>query len=83
MLDITKSITLNGVSKIDNQVVAYMNATLSTDGNSSNHVNTNIVNRELYNENKVQVRQDIADFDDMVYAVEDELVVGGQTDEVK
>ena len=83
MLDVTKSITLNGVSKIENQVVVYMNATLSTDGNGSNHVNTNIVNRELYNENKFQVRQDIADFDGMVYAVEDELVVGGQTDEVK
>lgn len=82
MLEVTKNITLNGVSKIGDQIVAYMNANLSTDGNGSNNVNTNIVNRELYNANKVQVRQDIADFDEMVYAQEDELV-GGQTDEVK
>lgn len=83
MLKVTKSITLNGESRINDQVVAYMSATLSTDGNSSNHVNANIINRELYNANKTQVRQDIADFDDMVYAVEDELVVGGNTNEVK
>lgn len=82
MLKVTKSMTLNGESRINDQVVAYMNATLSTNENGSNHVNTNIINRELYNANKAQVRQDIADFDDMVYAVEDELV-GGQTDEVK
>lgn len=76
MLEVVKNITLNGVSKIDGQPVAYMNASLSTDGNASNNVNTNIVNRELYNANKVQVRQDIADFDEMVYAQEDELVGG-------
>ena len=33
--------------------------------------------RDRYNANKEQVRQDIADFDEMVYAQEDELV-GGQ-----
>ena len=77
MLEVVKNMTLNGVSKIDGQPVAYMNATLSTDGNGSNKINTNIVNRELYNANKEQVRQDIADFDEMVYAQEDELV-GGQ-----
>ena len=49
MLEVVKNMTLNGVSKIDGQPVAYMNATLSTDGNGSNNINTNIVNRELYN----------------------------------
>ncbi|EFF65125.1 hypothetical protein [Turicibacter sanguinis] len=77
MLEVVKNITLNGVSKIDGQPVAYMNASLSTDANGSNNVNTNIANRELYNANKEQVRQDIADFDEMVYVQEDELV-GGQ-----
>lgn len=76
MLEVVKNMTLNGVSKIDGQPVAYMNASLSTDGNGSNNINTNIVNRELYNANKEQVRQDIADFDEMVYAQEDELVGG-------
>lgn len=82
MLKVTKSMALNGESRINDQVVVYMNATLSTSENGSSNVITNIVNRELYNANKVQVRQDIADSDEMVYAVEDELV-GGQTDEVK
>ena len=82
MLEVVKNMTLNGVSKIDGQPVAYMNASLSIDGNGSNNINTNIVNRELYNANKEQVRQDIADFDEMVYAQEDELV-GGQINEIK
>ncbi len=82
MLEVTKNITLNATSKIGEQIVAYMSASLSTDGTGSSNVNTNIVNRALYNENKAQVRQDIADFDDMVYAQEDELV-GGRVDEVK
>ena len=77
MLEVVKNITLNGVSKIDGQPVAYMNASLSTDGNGANNVNTKIANRELYNANKEQVRQDIADFDEMMYAQEDELA-GGQ-----
>ena len=42
MLEVVKNITLNGVSKIDGQPVAYMNASLSTDANGSNNVNTNI-----------------------------------------
>ena len=82
MLKVTKSITLNGESRMDDQVVVYMNAMLSTDGNGSSNVNTTIVNRELYNANKKQVRQDIAAFDELVYEAEDELV-GGETDAVK
>lgn len=82
MLELTKNITLSGMSKINGQVVVYMTANLSTDGSSSNNVSKNISNRELYDANKTEVRKDMADFDDMVYAQEDELV-GGQVDEVK
>lgn len=82
MLKVTKSITLNGESRMDDQVVVCMNAMISTDGTGSSSVNTNIVNRELYNANKKQMRQDIAAFDELVYEAEDELV-GGETDAVK
>ena len=82
MLKVTKSITLNGESRMDDQAVVYMNAMISTDGTGSSNVNTNIVNRALYNANKKQVRQDIAAFDELVYEAEDELV-GGETDAVK
>lgn len=82
MLELNKNITLNGVSKIDGQPVVYMSANLSTDGTSSNNVNKSISNRDLYNTNKTQVRQDMADFEDAVYLVEDELS-GGNASEVK
>lgn len=82
MLVLNKNITLNGVSQINGQSVVYMSASLSTDNNSSSNVNKSISNQELYNANKAQVRQDMADFEDAVYRVEDELV-GGNINEVK
>lgn len=82
MLILNKNISLNGVSQIDGQPVVYMSANLSTDGTSSNNVNKSISNRELYNANKAQVRQDMADFENTVYQVEDELAKG-ELDETK
>lgn len=82
MLEVTKNITLNGVSKIDGQAVAYMSANISTDGAGSSNVNKSISNKDLYDVNKTQVRKDMAEFEEKVYQLEDELV-GGNTNEVK
>lgn len=73
MLEINKNITLTGVSKIDGVQVAYMSATISSDGGTGANVNKTITNQELYNANKVQVRADIVTFETKVYEVEDEL----------
>ena len=73
MLKINKTINLNATSEIDGQVVVYMNASISTDGNTNANINKNITNQELYNANKVQVRADMAEFEQEVYKVEDEL----------
>lgn len=73
MLKLNKTINLNGTSEIDGQIVVYMNASISTDGNSSASINKNIANQDLYNANKSAVRADMADFEDEVYKVEDEL----------
>ena len=82
MLEVTKNITLNGVSKIDGQAVAYMSANISTDGAGSSNVNKSISNKDLYDVNKTQVRKDMAEFEEKVYQLEDELV-GANTNEVK
>ena len=74
MLEINKNITLTGISKIDGAQVAYMSATISSDGGTGANLNKNITNQELYNSNKVQVRADIAEFEAKVYEVEDELI---------
>ena len=73
MLRINKTINLNGTSEIEGQVVVYMSASISTDGSTNANINKNIANQELYNANKVQVRADMAEFEQEVYKVEDEL----------
>ena len=74
MLNINKNITLSGTSVIDGVQVAYMSASISTDGGNGANVNKTISNQEVYNANKVQVRADIAEFEQEVYKVEDELL---------
>lgn len=72
MLKINKTINLNGNSEIEGQIVAYMSASISTDGGSAN-ISKNISNMELYNANKVAIRTDMAKFEEEAYKVEDEL----------
>ena len=72
MLKINKTINLNATSEINGQVVAYMNASISTDGNSAN-INKGITNQDLYNENKAEVRADFSEFENEVYKVEDSI----------
>lgn len=73
MLKINKTININGTSEIDGQTVVYMNASISTDGNTNANINKNITNQELYNTHKSTVRSDMASFEEEVYKVEDEL----------
>ena len=73
MLEVNKNITLTGISKIDGVLVAYMSASISTDGGNGANVNETITNQEVYNANKAQVRADIAEFKNKVYEMEDEL----------
>ncbi len=74
MLEVNKSMTLNGVSKIDGQAAVYMSATISTDVNGSSTVTKNICNKELYDSNKSEIRKDMSEFEQEVYRLEDGLV---------
>lgn len=73
MLKTNKTININGTSIIDGQLVVHMSAILSTDGNTNENINKNIQNQSLYESNKSQVRQDMRDFEDLVYAEQDKL----------
>ncbi|OXX84151.1 hypothetical protein AVM15_06080 [Paraclostridium benzoelyticum] len=73
MLKTGRIITINGNSMIDDKIVVYMNATLSTDGSSNENINKNIQNQELYASNKEAVRKDMRDFEDLVFAEQDKL----------
>lgn len=74
MLEVNKNITLSGASKIDGVQVAWLSASISTDGGNGANVNKTITNQELYNINKVQVRADMAAFEEEVYKLEDEML---------
>lgn len=73
MLNTNKTITISGTSSIDGQVVVYMSASLSTNGSTQENINKLVQNQELYSKNKVAIRKDMRDFEDLVYAEQDKL----------
>ena len=74
MLKTTKQITLIGYSEIDGQNVVQLNASIPSDTGVGN-INQYIMNAELYDANKLEVRNDIRAFTDLVYEIEDEIAL--------
>lgn len=72
MLKKTKSTSLTGESQINGTTVVRMMASLSTEG-GSDYVNQSVTNVELYNANKLEVRKDIAAFQDYVFEQQDAI----------
>ena len=72
MLKTTKQINLNGTSEIDGVVAVNLNSNIPSETGVGS-INQYVQNVELYETNKVQVRADIAEFQAMVYAIEDEM----------
>lgn len=73
MLKINKTINISATSEIEGEVIVYMNASISTDGNTNANINKSIANQDLYNKNKIAVRGDMNKFETEVYKFEDEL----------
>ncbi len=73
MIKINKNITLNGQSIIEDKQIVYMNANISTDGNSNASINTTIMDQNLYELNKEECRKDITAFQSEVYRVQDSI----------
>lgn len=71
MLEVNQSITITGHSVINGVQVAYMNATINENDNNNTGINKNIMNSEIYNANKAEVRKDMRDFEDKVYDLQD------------
>lgn len=71
MLKVSKNITITGTSIIDDKQVAYMSATISTDGTTNPNIVKTITNTELYNINKETIRNDFTEFENEVYQIED------------
>ena len=73
MLNIKESINLIGESKIKEETVVYMTATVTTDSSGTPTVVTNVLNEELYKGNRKECRADISSFTNNVYEVQDRI----------
>lgn len=76
-LEVKKTSTLSGESRINNDIVMTMTAEISSDALGSSFVRTAIINQELYAANRVQCRKDVADFQEKVYLIEDKFIEEG------
>lgn len=72
MLQTTKQTTISGQSIISGKTIAYYSASINKE-NGSTTINSSISDQELYDINKTEVRKDLADFTNAVYAEEDRL----------
>lgn len=65
----TTKVTLSYQSKIGNDVAVYMTAQIKEDGTTTS--SKSISNLELYEANKDECRADIAEFEQLLYDLED------------
>lgn len=73
MLTTNKRITLTGSSVIDETTAESYSATINSDRPASMSLNSTIENAEVRKANKEQCRSDRNEFEDMAYALQDEM----------
>lgn len=71
----TKSVNLFGQSIVGDVTIVQLSATINYGETVTTSYTETIVNSELYQKNKREVRKDISDFKDIVYKLEDEAPV--------
>lgn len=85
MLKITKSRTLNGTIEIEGMAVVQLSASITVDDSNLNYYNNGgvsrtILNTDLYRKNISTIRQEIAEFEDEVYLMEDEILTAAKVE---
>ena len=85
MLKITKNRTLNGTIEIEGVPVVQLSASITVDDSNLNYYNNGgvsrtILNPDLYRKNISTIRQEIAEFEDEVYLMEDEILTAAKVE---
>ena len=85
MLKITKSRNLQGTIEIEGVPVVQLSASITIDSDdfsvyNNGGVNRTILNTDLYRKNISTIRQEIAEFEDEVYLMEDELLTAAKVE---
>ncbi|MFW7373900.1 hypothetical protein [Vagococcus fluvialis] len=83
MLQVSKTSTLRGNSRIDDVVVMTFTAEISSDQLGNSNTRTIIVNQELYAANRTECRKDQAAFQEKVYLIEDKFIGEGFGDQTE
>lgn len=73
-LNINKSISLTGESKIDGKQVIYLSADIRKENAGSTSVTQSFSDRELYKTNLRECRKDVLDFQNLVWEIEDKIL---------
>lgn len=74
MLKVTKNINITGTSVINGEVVCGWQATLDENQPQAMSINGWKNNEMLYKENREQCRSEQVEFEELVYALQDELI---------
>lgn len=74
MLTTKKATSLTGDIKIDDILVVQVQANISNETAGNTYINQSIINQELYTNNRKQCRQEISEFQEKVYEIEDQFV---------
>lgn len=70
-LKIRETIRLSGDIITDDELVVGITAEIGGEGNGTTNLTKTIYNQQLYDKNKKEVRQKIAEFDGLYYQAED------------
>ena len=85
MLKITKSRNLQGTIEIEGVPVVQLSASITIDPSdftiyNNGGVSRTILNTDLYRKNISTIRQEIAEFEDEVYLMEDEMLAASKVE---
>ncbi len=69
-MNISKTLNANATITVDGMTVAYLNASVSTEGSNDN-ISQSIQDKTLYQSNRDAVREQIARFQEEVYRLQD------------
>ena len=85
MLKITKSRNLQGTIEIEGMPVVQLSASITIDPSdftiyNNGGVSRTILNTDLYRKNISTIRQEIAEFEEEVYLMEDEMLAAAKVE---
>lgn len=71
-LTINQSTNLTGYSEVDGKQVVFFSASIGASGSSGVQANQIVQDRKLYEENRMECREDMVDFQQYIFELEDE-----------